>query len=84
METEAAQEKADEAHEKIKVLEQENLQKDQEIASLTHKNSLLDQEVEDLERKVTEAKGAAEEGAAHGSQNESLTKEEERPKRPKS
>lgn len=74
LETETAQEKAEEAFKQIKVLEGETLTKDQEISSLTHKNGLLEAEVEELEAKLTDAKGAAEEGAAHGSANESLTK----------
>lgn len=74
METEAAQDKADEALAKVKELEHDNLKKDQEISSLTHKNSLLEAEVESLEAKLTEAKGAAEEGAAHGTVNENLNR----------
>jgi len=59
---------------RIKSLEQENLAKEQEITSLTHKNSLLEAEVEKLESGIKDAKDAAEEGRSHGSQNESLTR----------
>ena len=59
---------------RIKVLEQENLAKEQEITSLTHKNSVLEAEVEKLESGIKEAKSAAEEGSHAGSQNESLTR----------
>lgn len=74
LETEAAQSKADEYSDRVKQLEQDVMQRDQEIASLTHKNTLLETEVEELETHLKDAKGAAEEGAATGSQNESLVK----------
>jgi tropomyosin len=59
---------------RIKVLEQENLAKEQEITSLTHKNSVLEAEVDKLEGGIKEAKRLAEEGSHAGSQNESLTR----------
>jgi len=72
---------ADESHKeaedfkaKVKVLEQENLSKEQEITSLSHKNQLLEAEVEKLEKVVKDAKTAAEEGSHHGAANESLTR----------
>ena len=57
---------------KIKALEQDNLQKEQEITSLQHKNGLLEAEVEKLENDIKTHKGAAEEGHQHGTQNEAL------------
>jgi len=63
---------AEELKSKVKVLEQDNLQKEQEITSLQHKNGLLEAEVEKLETEIKNHKGAAEEGQQHGSQNEAL------------
>jgi len=57
---------------KVKALEQENLQKEQEITSLTHKNGLLEAEVEKLEAQIKDAKVIADEGHQHGTQNEAL------------
>lgn len=59
---------------KIKTLEQENLAKEQEITSLTHKNQVLEDEVEKLTGHVKDAKSAAEEGTQLSSTNESLTR----------
>lgn len=58
--------------EKNKHLEQDNLQKEQEIKSLTHKNGILEAELEKLEGGLKDAKAAADESAQHGSQNETL------------
>ena len=66
--------KAEELKAKVKTLEQENLQKEQEITSLTHRNQLLETEVEKLESGIKEAKAAAGESAQHGQQNETLTR----------
>ena len=66
--------KAEELKAKVKALEQENLQKEQEITSLTHRNQLLEGEVEKLETGVKEAKTLAGESAQHGQQNEALTR----------
>ncbi|KAI5848672.1 tropomyosin [Morchella snyderi] len=74
LETEQAQQKNEELAARVKVLEQENLTKEQEIASLTHRNSLLDGEVEKLEKQLSEAKSAADTGAAHGSEVDSLSR----------
>jgi len=65
---------AEELKAKVKTLEQENLAKEQEITSLSHKNQLLEADVEKLETGLKEAKEAAEQGATHGSANESLTR----------
>lgn len=59
---------------KVKQLEQENLSKEQEITSLSHKNQLLESDVEKLEVSLKEAKSLADEHGAHGTQNESLTR----------
>jgi len=72
METEEAQAQNEELKNRIKVLEQENLTKEQEISSLTHRNTLLDDEVEKLERALAEAKNAADSGAAHSSELDAL------------
>lgn len=72
IEADEATAKVQELQDKVKALEQENLQKEQEITSLTHKNSLLESEVEKLEGGIKEAKAVAEEGSQHGTQNETL------------
>lgn len=74
LEADEASAKVEELQSKIKVLEQENLQKEQEITSLSHKNSVLESEVEKLETQVKEFKSAAEDGAQQGTQNETLTR----------
>lgn len=72
IESDAANEKAEELQARNKVLEQENLAKEQEITSLQHKNGLLEAEIEKLESGLKEAKAAADEGSQHGSHNEAL------------
>lgn len=64
--------RAEELKAKVKVLEQENLAKEQEITSLTHRNQLLEGEVEKLEVSLKEAKNAAAEGAQSSQQSEAL------------
>lgn len=64
--------KVEELQSKVKSLEQENLAKEQEITSLSHKNQLLEGELEKIESGLKEAKAAADESAQHGTQNESL------------
>lgn len=64
--------KVEELSSKVKSLEQENLQKEQEITSLQHKNSVLEQEVDKLENLHKDAKAAADESAQHGTTNETL------------
>ena len=66
--------KAEEFKQKVKELEQDNLQKDQEITSLTHRNQLLESEVEKHEGSVKDLKKEVEGSASHGAQNESLTR----------
>lgn len=70
---------ADEAHAeveelkaKVKTLEQENLSKEQEITSLTHRNQLLEAEVEKAEGNMKEFKDKADVSAQHDTQNEAL------------
>jgi SMC interacting uncharacterized protein involved in chromosome segregation len=72
LESDEAHAKVEELQAKVKTLEQENLQKEQEITSLQHKNSVLESEVEKLEDRHKESKAAADESAQHGSHNESL------------
>lgn len=74
LEADEAAAKVEDLQSKIKVLEQENLQKEQEITSLSHKNSVLESEVDKLETQVKELKSAAEDGAQTGTQNETLTR----------
>lgn len=64
--------KVEELQAKVKTLEQQNLQQEQEITSLTHKNGLLESEVDKLENQVKDAKALADEGHQHGTQNETL------------
>ncbi|KKK17583.1 hypothetical protein ARAM_003937 [Aspergillus rambellii] len=72
IEADEAQEKVEELKGTVKKLEQENLAKEQEITSLTHRNQLLEGEVEKLETSLKEAKDAASQSAQHDTQNEAL------------
>ena len=74
METEEAQTQNEELKTRLKALEQENLTKEQDISSLTHRNALLEEEVDKLEKALAEAKNAADSGAAHSSEVEALTR----------
>ena len=64
--------KVEDLQNKVKSLEQENLAKEQEITSLSHKNGLLEQENEKLDTSVRDLKKAATEGEQHGTHNETL------------
>ena len=64
--------KHEESQGKVKVLEQENLAKEQEITSLSHKNQLYETEVEKLEAKVKELQKSLDEASGAGTHNESL------------
>jgi len=64
--------KAEEYKMKLDGLETETTRKEQEITSLTHRNQVLEGEVEKLEMQVKELKEASASGAAAGSQAESL------------
>jgi len=72
VEAESAHEKNAELAAKIKTLEQENLAKEQEITSLSHRNQLLEGDVEKLEEKVKELKSSADSGATSSQEVESL------------
>lgn len=72
IEADEATSQVEEMKAKVKVLEHENLQKEQEITSLTHKNGLLEAENEKLEAQIKDAKVIADEGSQHGTQNEAL------------
>lgn len=72
LEADEASGKVEELQTKVKVLEQENLSKEQEITSLSHKNNLLETEVDKLETTVKDFKKVADEGQQHGTQNETL------------
>ena len=74
LEAEESAAKVEELQNKLKELEQDNLQKEQEIISLKHKNSVLEQEVDKLEAQNKQLKDAASEGAQQGTQNEALTR----------
>jgi len=63
---------AEELKKKLKTLEQENLDKEQEIKSLSHRNNLLEGEVDKLEGQLKDAKSAVAEGAQSGVQSEGL------------
>ncbi|KAI0167238.1 tropomyosin [Pestalotiopsis sp. NC0098] len=64
--------KVEELQSKLKALEQENLAKEQEITSLSHKNGLLETEVDKLDTSVKDLKKSNDEGQQHGTQNETL------------
>lgn len=66
--------KAEELKAKVKQLEQDNLTKEQEITSLTHRNQLLEAEVEKLEDSHKDLKKENEGSAAQASQHDSLTR----------
>lgn len=72
LEADEAASKVEELQAKVKTLEEENLSKEQEITSLTHKNNVLEGEVEKLETAIKDFKKAADEGQQHGTQNETL------------
>lgn len=71
VEADEATAKNDELTAKIKRLEQDSLSKEQEITSLTHRNQLLESEVEKLETAVKEHKTVAEDRGRDSHQNES-------------
>ena len=72
VEAEDATTKNEELTAKVKHLEQENMAKEQEITSLTHRNQLLEQENETLDGKHKEQKNIAEQGTHHSTENEAL------------
>ena len=72
LEADETHQKYEEAAARVKVLEQENLTKEQEITSLSHRNTLLEGDVEKLEVQLAEAKRAAETGTQHSNDLEAL------------
>jgi len=72
IEADEAGAKVEELQKSVKVLEQENLQKEHEITSLTHKNNQLEADVEKLEGQIKDAKVLGDEGTQHATQNETL------------
>ena len=62
----------DELKVKIKELEHDQTAKEQEINSLSHRNNLLEQEVEKLEKSLGEAKTAAADGQGSQSMADNL------------
>jgi tropomyosin, fungi type len=72
LESDGLRVKLDGAEGRLKELEQQILQKDQEITSLTHRNAVLEAESEKAEKAVAALKHEAEAGAQHGTQNEAL------------
>ena len=72
LETDNANAKVEELQAKVKVLEQENLSKEQEITSLQHKNNLLEAQVEKLEEDVKTHKTKSEESGNALTHNETL------------
>lgn len=72
VEADEAQSQVEELKTKIKALEQENLAKEQEITSLTHRNQLLEGEIEKIEGNMKEYKDKADVSAQHDTQNEAL------------
>lgn len=64
--------KVDELTAKVKTLEQENLAKEQEITSLTHKNSTHEADIEKLETANKDLKEQVDRFGNSGSQNEAL------------
>lgn len=72
LEADEAASKVEELQSKVKVLEQDNLNKEQEITSLQHRNGVLESEVDKLENSISDFKKAAEEGSQHGTKNETL------------
>ena len=72
LEADESSAKVGELQNKVKALEQENLAKEQEITSLSHKNGLLESENEKLDTSVRDLKKATTEGEQHGTHNETL------------
>jgi tropomyosin len=72
LEADDSAQKAEEYKNKLKTLETENTQKEQEITSLSHKNQVLESEVEKLEGQVKTFKDEAGAGAGASSQVEAM------------
>lgn len=74
LDAEKWQEKSDELGDRIKELEQENLDKDHQIQALTRKNQVLEDQVEKLETDVSEIKETADQSHSLKTTNENYTK----------
>jgi tropomyosin len=72
LEADESAQKAEDLKAKVKALEAETMQKEQEITSLSHRNQVLESEVEKLEALVKTFKEEAGAGAAAGSQAETM------------
>ncbi|KAL8959534.1 MAG: hypothetical protein Q9183_005612, partial [Haloplaca sp. 2 TL-2023] len=72
VEADSSSEKVEQLTAKVKTLEQENLAKEQEITSLTHKNQTLETDVEKLVSGHSDLKKQLDDTGHHGSQNEAL------------
>ena len=72
VEADSSSEKVEQLTAKVKTLEQENLAKEQEITSLTHKNQTLEADVEKLVSGHSDLKKQLDDTGHHGSQNEAL------------
>jgi tropomyosin len=72
LEADESANKAEELKARVKSLEAETTQKEQEITSLTHRNQVLESEVEKLEGLVKTYKEEAGAGASAGTQAETL------------
>ena len=73
-EVDTAVDRAEAAEARIKVLEQELLQKEQENSSLTHKVSLLETDLDKSEGKVADLKTAQANGELDKTTNDSLVR----------
>lgn len=74
LEADDSAQKVEEMSAKVKTLEQDNLAKEQEVTSLSHKNGLLEAEVDKLDTMIKDFKKAAEDGTQHSTTNEALTR----------
>ena len=74
LEADESAKEAEELKAKVKTLEQENLAKEQEITSLSHRLQVYETENEQLTDSLKKAKSEADESVAHGTQNEALTR----------
>ncbi|KAL8646970.1 MAG: hypothetical protein Q9210_005833 [Variospora velana] len=72
VEADASSTKVEELTAKVKTLEQENLAKEQEITSLTHKNQVVEGQLEDLHGRHDDLKKQLDQAGGHGTQNEAL------------
>ncbi|CDK26006.1 unnamed protein product [Kuraishia capsulata CBS 1993] len=74
LDAEEWQNKHDDAADKIKKLEQEQLEKDNQIQALTRKNEVLEENLEKLEAEVSSHKATAEEATNLKTSNDNYTR----------